>query len=89
MSNFEDVLPVQTRPRARSTVIGCTESLVMRRHVPGTGPAGTVRPRSSSASAVSSTTRKRTPVTGLRMLPAAKNIVSFNYIIFYRILSIA
>ncbi len=65
----------QIPPRARSTVTGCTGSSVTRRPARGTGRAGTVRRRNSSASAACSTTRRHTPATGRRTSPAARNTV--------------
>merc|ERR1712088_707092 len=67
------ILPIT--PKARSTVTGCTEYSGTRPPAPATGPAGTEPPQSSSALVDCSTTRRLTPVTGLRMLLAARNIL--------------
>ena len=68
-------VPCQIPPKARSTVTGCTEYSGTRPPAPATGPAGTEPPPSSSVSVGCSTTRRLTPVTGLRTLPAARSIV--------------
>ena len=69
------LVPCQIPPKARSTVTGCTEYSGTRPPVPATGPAGTEPPQSSSALVDCSTTRRLMPATGLRMLPAVRNIV--------------
>ena len=74
------LVPCQIPPKARSTVTGCTEYSGTRPPAPATGPAGTEPPQSSSALVDCSTTRRLTPVTGLRMLLAARNIVIFYHI---------
>lgn len=62
-------------PRARSTATGCMVFSDTRRPAPVTGPAGTAQRPNSSVSADFYTTRKRTLVTGRRMLRAVRNIL--------------
>lgn len=70
-----NLLPPQTHPRARSTVTGSTEYSGTRPPARATGPAGTGQPPSSSVSGACSTTRRHTPVTGLRTWPGVRSIL--------------
>merc|ERR1712029_767874 len=63
------------RPKVLNIATGCTVSSDTKPRAPGTGPAGTEQPPSSSASVDFSTMRKLTLATGLKMLPDVKNIL--------------
>merc|ERR1711983_19583 len=63
------------RPKVLNIATGCTVSSDTKPRAPGTGPAGTEQPLSSSASVDFSTMRKLTLATGLKMLPDVKNIL--------------
>merc|ERR1719270_64122 len=63
------------RPKVLNIATGCTVSLDTKPRAPGTGPAGTEQPPSSSASVDFSTMRKLTLATGLKMLLDVKNIL--------------
>ena len=55
---------------------GCMEYLVMRPPAPDTGPAGMELPLNNSASEVCSIMKRLMHVTGLKMWPDVRNIVS-------------
>ena len=61
---------------AARTASGNTVSSLTPRPAPGTGSAGTERPRSSSAPSPCCTTTSSTPVTGPTMCQTARSIVS-------------
>jgi len=79
---FVKIRILQIRPKVLNIATGCTVSSDTKPRAPGTGPAGTEQPPSSSASVDFSTMRKLTLATGLKMLPDVKNIVRIKFILF-------
>merc|ERR1711997_1045529 len=63
-------------PSALITATGSTEFLDTRRPAPATGLAGTAPPLNSFASAAFSTTKRHTPVTGLKTWGVARSTLS-------------
>ena len=56
---------------------GCMASLDTRHLALDTGPVGTAQPQNNFVLEAFFTTKKHTPVIGLRMLAAVRNIVSY------------
>jgi len=63
-------------PLAQSTVTGSMASLDMKHLALDTGPVGTAQPQNNFVLEVFFTMKKHTPVIGLRMLVAVRNILS-------------